>query len=91
MRASCIAVALVVLLCAPGSAWDLGATDINVSIVAPRQVNLGITWKWSPWGAQMRVEYGTTPSYGSDTPWIARADVPFEGRDTVTLTVCSRT
>lgn len=68
------------------SAQDLiGLNGINPILMGPDQVKLQVSWNWPPWGANMRVEYGPTASYGKATDWVGRSGYPFSGTSELML------
>ena len=67
----------------PGFAQNVA--DVNVLPADAGEVTLGITWEWPPWGAQMQVEYGDSPSYGAGSAETVRAGYPIRGADRVTI------
>lgn len=87
MKASRMALALVFILIPLSSSADLSVSidGVNPILGAPGQVRLQVAWKWPPWGANIRAEYGPTASYGSATEWVSRSGFPFSGTTELVL------
>jgi hypothetical protein len=80
--------ALVFLLISlSASAYDLlGVNSVSPALAGPGQIKFEVSWNWPPWGANMRVEYGLTTSYGKATDWVNRSGYPFSGTTELPVT-----
>jgi hypothetical protein len=71
---------------APSAAAQQGVLAVDTVYRKLGEVNLIVTWSWSPWGGRIRAEYGPTASYGAATEWTARRGYPFSGTSELLLT-----
>jgi len=87
MRTARVVMQAFVLLLLPVTlSASVGIDDVNSLLSGPGEVKFQVTWHWPPWGANMRVEYGPTASYGQATNWVSHEEFPFAGTSEFVLT-----